>query len=190
MNMENYNSSKETLYNGSKLTHSTFNDFVTRLKFHCRGEGVSNHHTAEALFIVQTKRMVTGLMSDFTDNKCIHDGEDSETFYSLESFIENLDDDTLKHYELNDYECPFLEMSESDQWDALENISQLTISGFDTSWEYVNCHLTKEAAQRFIERKQHDHMELRIYVDSQYWAWEFNTIKNAILDGRLVLKDE
>lgn len=187
--MEKYNSSVENLYNGSELTHSTFKDFVTRLKHHCRGEGVNQHHTAEALFVVQTKRIITGLMVDYTDDLCIHDHESCETYYSLESFIASLDEDSLEHYELNDYEFPFLEMSESDQWDCLGNVNALTISGFDTYWEYVNCHFTREAAQRFIGRKSHDHSELRIYVESQYWSWEFSAIKNAILDGRLVLKD-
>ena len=28
---------------------------------------------------------------------------------------------------------------------------------------------------------------LRVYVESQYYAWEFNVIKEAILSGRLTL---
>lgn len=188
--MENYNSSLETLYNGSELNQSTFDDFVSRLKHHCRGEGVKSHSTSEPLFTVQTKRMVTGIDTAYTDKKYIHDHESCETYYSLEQFVENLDDDALEHYELLDFEMPFLDMSESDQWDCLENVNPLTITGFDEQWEYVNSHLTKEAAQRFIERKQHDYGELRIFVESQYWSWEFNAIKNAILDGKLVFKGE
>jgi hypothetical protein len=188
--MENYNSSLEALYNGSELTQSTFNDFVARLKHHCRGEGVEDHCTADAIFVVQTKRITTGFDTDYTDDKCIHDHECCETYYSMDSFIENLDEDSLKYYELDDFETPFLDMSESDQWDSLRTVNPLTVSGFIESWEYVNCHFTNEAAKRFIERKKHDHVELRIYVDSQYWAWEFNAIKNAILDGKLVLKGD
>ena len=188
--MENYNSNNEAIYNGCELTHSTFNDFVSRLKYHCRGKGVDDHCTADAIFVVQTKRITTGFDADYTDDKCIYDHENCEIYYSMDSFIENLNEDSLKYYELDDSETPFLDMSESDQWDSLGTVSSLIVSGFIEGWEYVNCHFTEEAARRFIERKKHDHTELRIYVDSQYWAWEFNAIKNAILDGRLVLKGE
>lgn len=46
----------------------------------------------------------------------------------------------------------------------------------------VKRHYTADA---FIKRKKHDYDELRVYVDSQYWCWEFNAIKNAILSGKL-----
>lgn len=181
---------ENSLVNGAEISAENFNDFVERLRFHCRGKGVEKHCTSNALFIVERRRFITGLDTDYCDNKCIHDHEDCETYYSLESFIETLDADALEHYELNDYEVPFLEMPENEQWDCLEQVSQLSVTGYSEEWEYVNCHFTKEAAERFIERKRHDYGVLRIFVDSQYWAWEFKTIVDAMLDGKLVYKEE
>ncbi|MNN59485.1 hypothetical protein D3C81_1746030 [compost metagenome] len=52
----------------------------------------------------------------------------------------------------------------------------------------MSAHFTKDAAEAFIRRKKHDYRHgMRVYVESQYYAWEFNVIKNAILDGRLIL---
>lgn len=39
-----------TLASGAPLTAETWADFVARLRHHCRGEGVSRHYTASALF--------------------------------------------------------------------------------------------------------------------------------------------
>ena len=49
----------------------------------------------------------------------------------------------------------------------------------------MNSHFTKDAAEAFIRRKKHDYGEMRVYVESQYYAWEFEAIKAAILDGTL-----
>lgn len=179
---------KNSLANGAEINAENFKDFVERLRHHTRGQGVEKHATSNALFVVQSEKHITGLDSDYTDNKCIYDHEECEVYYSLESFIENLDEESLSHYELDDYETPFLEMPESEQWDCLEQVDALSITGFDVTWEYVNCHFTREAAERFIERKKHDHGKMRIYVDSQYWAWEFKTIVDAMIDGKLVYK--
>ena len=41
-------------------------------------------------------------------------------------------------------------------------------------------------ADAFIKRKGHDYREgLRVYVDATSYSWELNTIKAAILDGRI-----
>jgi hypothetical protein len=45
-----------SLATGAKLTPETWADFVARLKHDCRSEGVSDHCTADAIFIVQAKR--------------------------------------------------------------------------------------------------------------------------------------
>ena len=181
---------ENSLANGAEISAENFKDFIARLHKGVRGEGVNDHCTANALFVVQCERHITGLDTDYTDNKCIHDHEESETYYSLESFIESLDEDSLSHYELDDYETPFLEMTESEQWDCLDQVTQISVTGFDVTWEYVNCHFTKEAAERFIARKKHDYGKMRVYVDSQYWAWEFKEIVDALLDGKLVYKDQ
>jgi hypothetical protein len=57
--------------------------------------------------------------------------------------------------------------------------------GYHESWEYECAHLTREAAEAFIKRKAHDHRKLRIYVDSQYWCWEFNAIIEGMISGEI-----
>ena len=53
-------------------------------------------------------------------------------------------------------------------------------------WEFVCQHFTRDAADAFIKRKGHDYREgLRVYVDATSYSWELNTIKAAILDGRI-----
>ena len=54
----------------------------------------------------------------------------------------------------------------------------------------MNSHFTREAAEAFIKRKSHDYRDgLRIYVDANIYCWEFNAIKEALMDGRLVLAE-
>jgi hypothetical protein len=79
-----------------------------------------------------------------------------------------------------DHEFGFLDLDEHDQWDTLGELDSHTVTGWNKRWEIVNSHFTKDAAEAFIRRKQQ-----RIYVESQYYAWEFNAIKEAILDGTL-----
>jgi len=50
-------------------------------------------------------------------------------------------------------------------------------------WSYVNSHFTYAAAEAFIKRKSHDYKELRIFTDAQNYCWEFNTIKEGLLNG-------
>jgi hypothetical protein len=52
----------------------------------------------------------------------------------------------------------------------------------------VNKHCTRGTAEAPIRRKQQDYGEIRVYVDSQYYAWEFVVIKEAILDGTLTYR--
>lgn len=79
-----------------------------------------------------------------------------------------------------------MKAGESDQWYVLGELEDHTVTGWDDRWEYVNAHFTHAAAEAFIQRKKHDYQEgMRVYVESQYYAWEFNAIKEAILDGTL-----
>ena len=80
-------------------------------------------------------------------------------------------------------------MDESDQWDLLADLPDHTVTGWDDRWEYVCSHLTQDAADAFIARKKHDYREgLRVCVEAQTYCWEFNAIKQAILDGQLVFQ--
>ena len=83
--------------------------------------------------------------------------------------------------------CQFMKADESDQWHVLSELEGHTVTGWDEQWVYVNTHFTHAAAEAFIKLKKHDYRKgMRIYVESQYDAWELNAIKQAIIDGTLV----
>lgn len=175
---------------GGQLTPDTWADFVQRLRHHCKGQGVNWHHTAAALFTVQTQRTDYGYERDYAEGLVvIHDGS---AWFSPDDYWKDLDEE--EQSELNaiaqeDGGCDFTDMDTDDQWEILAGLDDHAVTGWNKRWEIVNSHFTKEAAEAFIRRKQHDYGPMRVYVESQYYAWEFEAIKEAIMDGRLVIAD-
>lgn len=174
------------LATGAGLDAATWTDFVERLRHDCNGAGVKWHHTAAAIFTVQTKRIDYGFDIDYAEGRvaCHED----RSWFSPKEYWDDLDED--EQVELNDrimadHECDFLDLDEEDQWDILGEFEDHTVTGWNQRWEIVNSHFTKEAAEAFIRRKKHDYGEMRVYVESQYYAWEFEAIKEAILNGTL-----
>jgi hypothetical protein len=148
-----------------ELTQETFDDFIARLKHHNHGAGVNDHFTANPIFIVQKKERICGLDSDYaSDYVWINASNDHE----------EADERTAKRLDAIDDAG-----RTTGNWDKVYYIVQ---------WSYVCAHLTREAALAFIKRKQHDYKELRVYVDSQYHCWEYNTIIKGLLDGNIILK--
>ncbi|MFJ3110370.1 hypothetical protein [Pseudomonas putida] len=181
----------QSLATGDELTPETWADFVQRLRHDCIGEGVQDHHTADAMFIVQARRLVSGIDKDFTqDLVLIHDDRE---WFTPEDYWEGLGEaerEELDRSMLGAVGKKFLEAAESERWQLLGDLPDHTVVGYQETWEFVNTHFTKEAAEAFIQRKKSDYRKgLRVAVESQYWAWEFNAIKNAILTGRLQLVD-
>jgi len=148
-----------------ELTKETFDDFITRLKFHHRGEGVREHFTCDPLFIVQSRERVVGLDSAYCDDYIWINAENdhAEADTRTANRLDALDDDGRK----------------TGAWEKVYYIDR---------WEYVSAHLTKEAAEAFIARKKHDHDELRVYVDCQLCCWEFNAIIEGLLDGKITFR--
>lgn len=180
-------SDKPSIATGHALGADTWADFVQRLRHHCNGEGVKWHHTAAAIFTVQQHRTEYGFERDYAEGLvvCHDDGR----WFSPAEYWEDLDDEeradlNAKAQEVG--ECDFLDLDADDQWELLAELDDHTVTGWNKRWEIVNSHLTKEAAEAFIRRKQHDYPTLRVYVESQYYAWEYEAIKQAILDGTLV----
>ena len=64
-----------SLATGHALNESTWADFVQRLRHDCNGAGVKWHHTAAALFTVQTKRIDYGFEPDYAEGLvvCLED---------------------------------------------------------------------------------------------------------------------
>lgn len=175
-----------TLATGAALDASTWTDFVERLRYHCNGAGVNWHHTAAAIFTVQTKRIDYGYEIDYAEGRvvCLED----RSWFSPKEYWDDLDDEERAEIDLAlmaDRECSFMDMDQDDQWEYLAECDDHTVTGWNKRWEIVNSHFTRDAAEAFIQRKQHDYGEMRVYVESQYYAWEFEAIKDAILDGTL-----
>lgn len=150
-----------SLATGQPLTQESWEDFVKRLRHDCVGEGANDHCTAEAIFTVQELRRTYGFTEGYASDFVYvrEDGEEGEW-------------DTWKE---------FLEANVMDVYGKKVY--------YQEHWEYVNTHFTKEAAQAFIDRKKHDYRALRIYVEAQVHCWEYNTIKQGILNGTIVFTD-
>jgi hypothetical protein len=175
-----------TLATGAELDASTWTDFVERLRYHCNGAGVKWHHTAAAIFTVQTKRIDYGYEIDYAEGRvvCLED----QSWFSPKEYWEDLDDEERAEIDqalMTDRECSFMDLDEDDQWEYLAERDDHTVTGWNKRWEIMNSHFTRDAAEAFIQRKKHDYGEMRVYVESQYYAWEFEAIKDAILDGTL-----
>lgn len=181
-----------SLAHGAPLSHESWADFVARLRHDCVGEGVRSHCTADAIFKVESRERIYGIDKDYTDKLAVI--FDDSVWFSPQEYWDDLDEEGRA--ELNKVaqhwsECDFLERDEDDQWEQLGDLDDHRVTGWNESWEYVCSHFTKDAAEAFIERKRHDYRKgIRVYVDAQTHCWEYNTIKEGILQGRIGLTDE
>lgn len=173
---------KLTLSKGAELTAETWADFVARLHHDCVGEGVKRHYTADAVFLVE-KRVWQAVPEDLSDiRRILTDGHEE----TPEEFFADLEDE--EKTALNEAAGgSFLGADGYDMSDALSKLyPDSTLFYVEERWEFVCQHFTRDAADAFIRRKGHDYREgLRVYVDATSYSWELNTIKAAILDGRI-----
>lgn len=177
----------KSIATGSELTEETFNDFVQRLRHHVLGDGVAWHHTADALFTVQSRKIMFGIDRDYTDKLAV--AIEDSMYFSPQEYWDNCDEYqrlSLDEMAKNEGDVTFLSIDESAQWDILCDLSDHTVSGWDERWECVNVHFTKEAAEAFIKRKKHDYRDgLRVYVEAQVYCWEFNAIIDGLMKGKI-----
>lgn len=170
-----------------QLTAATWSDFVKRLHHHCKGEGVHAHYTASAIFTVQARRIIYGIDQGYTD-KLVVIFEDSE-WLSPQEYWDDADEEIRAALDLESQEggdCDFLELGQPDQWGILGGLEDHMVTGWLEDWEHINSHFTREAADAFIARKKHDYRKgLRVYVDAQSYCWEFEVIKEGILNGQI-----
>lgn len=186
--------SATTLATGAPLTAETWADFVQRLIHDCRGDGVKRHYTASALHIVECKVYVYGIDEDYAYSDRIAIIEDDRCWRSIADFLADCDDDAKAVLDAaavaHGYES-FEAAYDWDQPNILKDCEGYRVTHWDERWEFIGAHFTRDAAEAFIRRKAHDYRDgLRVYVKAQPYAWEFETIKNAIMDGRLVFKDD
>ena len=176
-----------SLAQGAALTPETWGDFVERLHHDCVGEGVRDHYTADAVFLVQ-KRVWQTVPEEISDILRVHtDGYDEP----LSEFIADLEPEELKALD-KEVDGSFADADAYEQKNALAKLHpDSTLYHAFEDWETVNQHFTKDAAEAFIRRKKHDYRHgLRVYVDASTYSWELNTIKAAILSGRIGLLPE
>lgn len=184
-----------TLANGAPLTPETWADFVQRLTHDCRGQGVERHYTASALHIVERKVYVYGISEDYahSDRLAIIDDDGDGCWRSIAEFIADCDADEMAELDAAAVDSGHLSFATARPWaqkEILDERDGYRLTHWDERWEFVGAHFTRDAAEAFIKRKAHDYPDgLRVYVDAQPYAWEFEAIKNAIMDGHLVLKD-
>lgn len=181
-----------SLAHGAPLSTESWADFVARLRHDCVGEGVHDHCTADAIFKVESRHLIYGIDKDYTDKLAVI--FDGSVWFSPQEYWDDLDEEgqaALNRVAQRWSECDFLDRDEDDQWEQLGELDEHQVTGWDESWEYVCSHFTKDAAEAFIERKRHDYRKgIRVYVDAQTHCWEYNTIKEGILQGRIGLTDE
>ena len=175
-----------SLATGGDLNAATWADFVQRLRHDCVGLGVRSHGTAAALFTVQAKKIDYGFEVDYAEGRvvCLED----RSWFSPKEYWAHLDrnEKACLNKKAQAYcERKFMRADEGEQWEILSELEDHTVTGWNTRWEIVNSHFTKDAAEAFIRRKRHDYGEMRVYAESQYYAWEFEAIKAAILSGTL-----
>lgn len=177
-----------------ELTPENFQDFIERLTYHNKGEGVEDHCTANPIFVVQSLEYVDGIDLDYdpdyfwTDEEHEVKYDDDEMLEALKEYVADggkIDDFDPEHDDITDH---FDLYRENAIVDDDYNVIFRKI-GYARKWRYVNAHFTREAAEAFIKRKKHDHRELRIWVDSQYWCPEFNAIVDGLLSGKIGWKE-
>lgn len=166
----------------------TFADFITRLRHDRVGDGVNTHYTAKAVFEVQAKHLVVWLDGNDAEGAAVvFDGDvwTSPVDYWNQA-EEGARDELTKIAKTEFYgEAGFLFLDECDQWIALSKMNDHTVTHYKYEWTHVSSHMTADAAKAFVERKKHDYLELRVYVNGGYYSWEMNTLIDALLDGHL-----
>lgn len=174
----------KSLADGDNLNKETWNDFIERLKYHNQGDGVNYHATAYPAFTVREKVTVTGSEDDNVGICC-----EGEYFDDVNDALDWLDESIKSKTLAQAEEYTGWSWDMLSDYDKANAIIDVTDDSYIYYWKWdyrtVNSHLTKEAAERFIKRKQHDYGKLSIYVESAYWCWELRTIIDAMMNGKI-----
>ncbi|MDE9466423.1 hypothetical protein [Xenorhabdus bovienii] len=172
-----------SLADGGELSRETWDDFVKRLEYQHKGAGVDWHGTAHPSFTVRERVRVIG-----NDDDEVGIYFDGEGHHYIDSLLETLDADQKR--EIVEYSDEyFSDWDDCSDKEKAESIIYILEDSYIFYWKYdyktVNTHLTREAAERFIARKQHDHGKLSVYAESFYWCWEIRTLIDGILTGKI-----
>ncbi|WP_151742754.1 MULTISPECIES: hypothetical protein [unclassified Acinetobacter] len=152
-----------------------------------------NVGTASPIFHVQEEKKVYGLNAEYSDKECWIDGEEGTEFDSAQHYYDELDAEDkheLNALSLANHSELFCDLDEREKNEALEAFSNhndlhLNKTHYKTEWFDVGVFLTRQEADWFINRKQHDYGKLRVYVKSLYWAPQHKRLIQAILNGEI-----
>ncbi|MDF5793434.1 ead/Ea22-like family protein [Acinetobacter baumannii] len=173
------------------FTPETWAEFTQQLKNSWEND---NAGTDSPIFVVQSKNIVWGLdpASDSVEITNIVDVDQESKYKSVEEFFDSLkaaEKHDLNGLAIDEEDELFLDAKVSTQINILSewNERNVYICHGKYFWEDINCHLTRSAAEAFINRKSHDYGELRVFVKSLYWCDEFKNLLNAIINGEVGL---
>lgn len=152
-----------------------------------------NVGTASPIFHVQEEKKVYGLNSEYSDKSCWIDGEDGTEFDTALDYFNELDAEdkhALNALAVEDQSELFTDLDQGDQEEVLKGFSKsndlhLYKTNFKVEWFDIGVFLTRQEADWFIKRKQHDYGKLRVYVKSLYWALQHKRLIQAILNGEI-----
>lgn len=143
-----------------------------------------NGCTSDPIFQVRCNRyVVTNPEYDCHHVRVYDDGEcvwrsDMDSREDLKFFFEEEHGDWLSENGEWLTDCNYDIDSYSDFYDLPDNVSIIPVLAVD---EVVSTHLTREDAEWFVERKQHDYPKLWIYVASAYWSPQIKQLREWLI---------
>lgn len=120
----------------------------------------NNHHTAEPIFLVEQRRRIYGMDSDYTDE-----------FEWLSEEGSQIDDTRARRLEAL-YQGGCIDSEHRGYRRAC----------YIDRWEFVQPFFTRQAAQSYIDANAHRMTDPRIMVDSAYRNPEWQAIRRLALD--------
>lgn len=175
------------------MSQFTLDEWLQLLKDLKTSQTEFNACTASPIFHVQEEKKVYGLNSEYSDKSCWIDGEEGTEFDTALDYFNELDAEdkhALNALAVEDHSELFTDLDEGNQEEVLKDFSKsndlhLYKTNFKVEWFDVGVFLTRQEAEWFINRKQHDYGKLRVYVKSLYWAPQHKRLIQAILNGEI-----
>jgi hypothetical protein len=117
--------------------------------------------TADAIFIVERKRIVTGFDTDYCESHQIVWAIEDRMYFEGEDYFKELEDEFKRTEKQREYH---------------------TRTGFIVHWDFVQLFFTQSAADEFIAKHGHKYGgDLRFSVEGAYRNNEFQTVRNWLM---------
>lgn len=165
-------------------------------------KGIGNVFTRSPLFLVQVKKMDWGYEEEYSEEHAIY-FDDSYWYTSQEFYDEHsLEEEEELEYFLKGTSWVakrFFRESHKDWnlkqlWEWIDYHlpdNEYCFCHGNSRWETINSFITRKQAENFVESKSgKDNPNVRICVDSLYRSAEFETLLEAIAQGKVVWKGE